>query len=189
MTKEKEDKVKTLYFKLADKRAVWRTPDGTISLSVFAGGNEKAPIGGTVSSTDRMNYARVLQAIDHGVLIMVSKKETAPKKMPMREVTGVKERQAQIQMAAKAFVEMRIEQALMQMKDVGDPRVLTKIIEFESKGRRRKQLIDAAQEKLSTSKASSLTEFVEEGKDIEAEFSPEQNTGKTGKTLEQAFDQ
>jgi hypothetical protein len=195
MAKEEKSKgTKIVYFKLASKRAIWRTPDGKISLNAFPDKDTgKADVGGSVSSEDRRNFGRVMQAIDMGALVQTGKKDIAPQNIVVKEPTSIKETQAKLEMVAKNFLALRIEQALIQINTIDDPRVLTKIIEYESKGantarRRRPEVLEALKKQLSGLKASSISEYVEDGPDIDANFSSASKTGKVDKTLEESFD-
>jgi len=179
---------KILHFKLAPGRVIWGTMNGSIKLNAFPDGNGMASIGGKVSSKEVADYESVARGIVTGALIKVSKKEAiTPQKIEVKRVSDIKETQVKIDMATKKLLDMREEQAIIELKDMKHPALLTRILQVESKKKRRPKVIEAAKAALDMVQASSIIETVEEGSDIEATLNSDKRSGSIESSLEESF--
>jgi len=187
-TKEKE-KVKIVHFKLGDRQAIWKTPNGEINLSIFPGKDGKANNTGKIS-TDDENYQHVRLAFRSGNLMKVSEKNATPEKVSVTNITDIRDNDVRVDMMAKQFLDMRAEQLVMTIGDIKEPHIVSRMIEMESKSqnkykRRRVEVINSLKERLSEMKGSVIKDYVEHGEEISVKVSSD-GVGKADKTLDEA---
>lgn len=189
MAKDTKEKVKIVHFKLGEKQAIWKTPDGEINLSIFPGKDGKANNTGKISSDDE-NYERIARAIYAGTLIKVSEKQAKPDKVMVKNITDRRDNDARVDMMSKQFLDMRAEQLVMMIGDIKDSRIVSKMIEMESKSmnkykRRRVEVLNSLKERLSEMQSGTIKDYVEHGEEISVDVNSD-GVGKADKTLEQA---
>ena len=143
-----ENKEKTIYFKLGEKRAIFGTPDKKITLNRFEG-----KLNGKISNKDEINYSKVITAISNGDLIDTGKalKDSISKKEEVIELTNMADK---FRLEALTFLrKLHKEELLEKIQEIRNPYLVAAMIEQESRGknaskRRREGVIKALKARL-----------------------------------------
>ena len=179
---------KGIYFQLGYKRALWKTEDGKISLSIFPNDKGETHPYGFVEETDVIKFAQVQRALSKGQLTML---QAQPKKMVGKgiatDITNQHQEDLLRQEKALKLLKMSPEVFERALKEIASPKMISEAILFESQGKnkvgkKREPIMEQLKRKLES--LGGITEFVEADGTVEGTLNPETQEG-LGKTIDQ----
>lgn len=173
MAKEKVSTPAGIHFTLGQRRAMWSSFDGQISLSVFPNEKGKARTTGFVALDDNINYDLVMNSIRTGELRKLDGPPLHSEvRVEMIDVTNRKGDETKILDHAIKLVKLGAEQALKAIETINNPEILSQAINLESNAKnsvRKKRETVLAALKVRLEKVRVMTTYTEADGNIDAE--------------------
>lgn len=173
------------YFKLNQSKAVvWRSNDDSIQLTSAAATVDGIyRMYGSVALNDEQNYKQVKKAADNSILIKIDKKEYDSNKdnktkLPVRKLNNVIERKYSMRRKAESLLKQEGDRGarniINYVGNTADMTLLVTMHEIESSGLQRNDVVRAIESAMNKSKASGMSEIIDEGASNTYNFGPDQ---------------